>query len=112
LSSSTSPAPAARSRSPRSHADLGLVERTTAGRLLRLPWSVYESPYIRLRQSKGGRRVATPAGAPLRTLLDATTRQGPLILTNTLGRPWTSDGSRASWGKGLRACRHRRPDVS
>jgi integrase len=35
------------------------------GDLLRLPWSAYESPYIRLRQSKGRRRVAMPAGAPL-----------------------------------------------
>jgi len=40
-----------------------------------------------------------PAGAPLRTLLDATTRPGPLILTNTLGRPGTSDGFRTSWGR-------------
>jgi integrase len=26
-------------------------------------------------------------------------RRGPLILTNTLGRPWTSDGVRTSWAK-------------
>nr|WP_210256918.1 tyrosine-type recombinase/integrase [Bradyrhizobium symbiodeficiens] len=57
------------------------------GDLLRLPWSAYETPYIRLRQSKGGRRVATPAGAPLRTLLDATTRRGPLILTTHWAGP-------------------------
>lgn len=44
--------------------------------------------------------MAMPAGAPLRALLDATNRRGPLILTNTLGRPpWTSDGFRTSWGK-------------
>lgn len=34
-----------------------------------------------------------------RTLLDATERRGPLILTNTPGRPWTSDGFRTSWAK-------------
>jgi integrase len=78
---------------------LALWSGQRQGDLLRLPWSAYESPYIRLRQSKGGRRVAMPAGAPLRTLLDATNRRGPLILTNTLGRPWTSDGFRTSWGK-------------
>jgi integrase len=78
---------------------LALWSGQRQGDLLRLPWSAYESPYIRLRQSKGGRRVAMPAGAPLRALLDATSRQGPLILTNTLGRPWTSDGFRTSWGK-------------
>ncbi|MCK1364067.1 site-specific integrase [Bradyrhizobium sp. 62] len=78
---------------------LALWSGQRQGDLLRLPWSAYESPYIRLRQSKGGRRVALPAGAPLRALLDATNRRGPLILTNTLGRPWTSDGFRTSWGK-------------
>jgi integrase len=78
---------------------LALWSGQRQGDLLRLPWSAYESPYIRLRQSKGGRRVAMPAGAPLRTLLDVTERRGPLILTNTLGRPWTSDGFRTSWGK-------------
>jgi len=69
------------------------------GDLLRLSWSAYESPNIRLRQSKGGRRVAMPAGAPLRALLDATARRGPLILTNTRGLAWTSDGFRTSWAK-------------
>jgi integrase len=78
---------------------LALWSGQRQGDLLRLPWSAYDSPYIRLRQSKGGRRVAMPAGAPLRALLDATERRGPLILTNTLGRPWTSDGFRTSWGK-------------
>ncbi|WP_027529640.1 site-specific integrase [Bradyrhizobium sp. WSM3983] len=78
---------------------LALWSGQRQGDLLRLPWSAYESPYLRLRQSKGGRRVAMPAGAPLRALLDATSRRGPLILTNTLGRPWTSDGFRTSWAK-------------
>jgi integrase len=78
---------------------LALWSGQRQGDLLRLPWSAYETPYIRLRQSKGGRRVAMPAGEPLRTLLDATERRGPLILTNTLGRPWTSDGFRTSWAK-------------
>lgn len=78
---------------------LALWSGQRQGDLLRLPWSAYETPYIRLRQSKGGRRVMMPAGAPLRALLDATSRRGPLILTNTLGRPWTSDGFRTSWAK-------------
>ncbi|MET4803768.1 site-specific integrase [Bradyrhizobium sp. LB11.1] len=78
---------------------LALWSGQRQGDLLRLPWSAYESPYIRLRQSKGGRRVAMPAGTPLRALLDVTDRRGPLILTNTLGRPWTSDGFRTSWSK-------------
>src|SRR5262249_19026820 len=40
-----------------------------------------------------------PAGGPLRALLDAAERRGPVILTNSLGRPWTADGFRSSWGK-------------
>ncbi|HEX4555480.1 MAG TPA: integrase, partial [Xanthobacteraceae bacterium] len=35
-------------------------------------------------------------------LLDGMTRRGPLIMANTFGRPWTSDGFRTSWAK---ACR-------
>ena len=69
------------------------------GDLLRLPWSAYESPNIRLRQSKGRRRIALPAGAPLKALLDSAERRGPLILTNTRGHAWTSDGFRTSWAK-------------
>lgn len=34
---------------------------------------------------------------PLRATLDATERHGPLILTNTLYPPWTSDGFHTSW---------------
>lgn len=78
---------------------LALWSGQRQGDLLRLPWSAYESPHIRLRQSKGGRRVVMPAGSPLRTMLDAAERRGPLILTNTFGRPWTSDGFRSSWAK-------------
>jgi integrase len=48
---------------------------------------------------RGAGRVAMPAGAPLTALLDATERRAPLILTNTRGRPWTSDGFRTSWSK-------------
>ncbi len=43
---------------------LALWSGQRQGDLLRLPWSAYESPYIRLRQSKGRRRVAMPAGPP------------------------------------------------
>jgi hypothetical protein len=53
------------------------------GDLLRLPWSAYDGVAIRLRQSKGGRRVVVPAGTPLKAVLDTTPRRGPLILTNT-----------------------------
>jgi integrase len=69
------------------------------GDLLRLPWSAYDGTHIRLQQSKTGRRIVMPAGAPLRALLDTTERRGPVIITNSFGRPWTADGFRSSWGK-------------
>jgi integrase len=69
------------------------------GDLLRLPWSAYDGARIRLRQSKTGARVVIPVGAPLKAALDAAPRIGPIILASTDGRPWTSDGFRASWRK-------------
>jgi integrase len=68
------------------------------GDLLRLPWSAYDGTRIRLKQSKTGARVTIPVGAPLKAALDAATKHGPLILTNSLRRPWTSHGFQASWG--------------
>jgi integrase len=69
------------------------------GDLLRLTWAAYDGVHIRLRQSKGGVRVVIRVGAPLKKMLDAATKVGPLILTNSGGMPWTPDGFRASWGK-------------
>lgn len=69
------------------------------GDLLRLPWSAYDGHYVRLRQSKTGARVVIPVGAPLKAALDAAQKDGPMILTSTDHRPWTSDGFRASWRK-------------
>ena len=66
------------------------------GDLLRLPWSGCDGSTVCLRQGKTGRRVVMPAGAPLKALLDATEDGGPL--TNSLDRPWTSDGFRTPWG--------------
>jgi integrase len=78
------------------------------GDLLRLPWSAYDGTHIRLTQSKSKRRgaepvrVTIPVGAPLKAMLDAEPKRSTIILTNTNGAPWTSDGFRASWRK---ACR-------
>lgn len=73
------------------------------GDLLRLPWSAYDGICIRLKQSKTGVRVSIPVGAPLKAALDSAVKHGPMILTSTDGRPWTSDGFRASWRK---ACKN------
>ena len=69
------------------------------GDLLRLPWSAYDGSHIRLRQHKTGRPVVIPVGAPLKAALDTITKRSTIILTNGNGKPWTSDGFRASWRK-------------
>ena len=55
------------------------------GDLLRLPWSAYDGTHIRLRQGKTGARVVIPVGAPLKAALDAASKRGPIILTNSCG---------------------------
>jgi integrase len=69
------------------------------GDLLRLPWSAYDGKHIRLRQSKSGKPMVILVGAPLKAALDAAAKRSPIILTNSEGKPWTSDGFRASWRK-------------
>lgn len=69
------------------------------GDLLRLPWSAYDGTTIRLRQSKTKVRVQIPVSSLLKQALDATPRRSPIILVNSDGRPWTSDGFQSSWRK-------------
>ena len=71
------------------------------GDLLRLTWTAYDGSSIRLKQSKGGRRVNIPAGGELKAALDAAAKakKAVTILTTTNDTPWTSDGFRTSWGK-------------
>jgi integrase len=72
-----------------------------------LTWRAYDGATIRLRQSKSiGRRrrvvhVEIPVGAPLKAALDAAakSKRSPIILLNSDGQPWTSDGFRASFAK-------------
>jgi integrase len=82
---------------------LGLSTGQRQGDLLRLPWSAYDGTHIRLRQSKTGARVVIPVGAPLKAALDAATKRSTIMLTNRDGKPWTSDGFRASWRKACAA---------
>lgn len=94
----------ARAKLPKDLSDAMMLALWTGqrqGDLLTLPWSAIDGDFIRLKQSKGGRRVAVRIIAPLRALLDAIPEKGKLILTNSRGQPWTSSGFRASWGKKL-----------
>lgn len=69
------------------------------GDILRLTWTAYDGATIRLRQSKGGRRVALPVTADLKAALDATRKVATTICTNSKGQPWTQDGFQSTWQK-------------
>lgn len=93
-------------RAPK-HLHLALVLALWTGQrqgdLLRLPWSAYDGTHIRLRQSKTGARVTIRVGSPLKVALDAAPKRSTIILTNSDGKPWTSDGFRTSWRKACKA---------
>ena len=69
------------------------------GDLLKAAWTNYDGQTLLVRQGKTGARVAVPIAAAVRTMLDAMPKKAITILTNTRGKPWTSDGFRTSWGK-------------
>lgn len=73
------------------------------GDLLKAAWTNYDGQALRVRQGKTGARVAVPIAAAVRTMLDAMPKKAITILTNTRGKPWTSDGFRTSWGKACAA---------
>jgi integrase len=75
------------------------------GDLLRLTWAAYDGKTLRLKQSKGRARVPVPLGGICRDMLEAMKaerKQAVTILTNSKGKPWTSDGFRTSWDKAVR----------
>jgi integrase len=81
---------------------LALETGQRQGDLLVFPWSAYDGAWIRLRQSKGGRKVAIPVTQRLRAVLDSIPRTSPLILTSSTGRPWKPNAFRNAWGTARR----------
>jgi integrase len=81
---------------------LALETGQRQGDLLKLPWSAYDGTWIRLRQGKTGRKVSLPVTRRLRSVLENTPRTSPVILANSLGRPWLQRSFREAW---LRATR-------
>jgi integrase len=69
------------------------------GDLLRLPWSAYDGRVLKLKQKKTGAYVSIPVAEALRTDLDAARRRCPIILTNSVGKPWSESGFQSAWGK-------------
>jgi integrase len=81
---------------------LALETGQRQGDLLVLPWSAFDGTWIRLRQSKTGRRVSVPVTRCLRALLDGMPRTSPVMLTNSRGRPWQPNAFRKAWGAASR----------
>jgi integrase len=82
---------------------LAMVLATNTGQrhgdLLRLSWSAYDGKKIKLRQSKTGAHVPIPVTDELKAALDAASKQSPIILTNSVGKPWSESGFQSAWGK-------------
>jgi integrase len=78
------------------------------GDLIRLPWSAYDGSYLYLKPSKSkrkgrpGKPLKIPVGAPLKAVIDATERVSPLILTSSLGKPWTESGFQKAWKRAIK----------
>jgi len=81
---------------------LALETGQRQGDLLALPWSTFDGTWIRLKQSKTGRRVAIPVTRRLRAVLENTPRISPVILTNSYGRPWLQRSFQGAWSKASR----------
>jgi integrase len=65
---------------------------------LRLPRSFFRAGEIATRRAKTGEPVFWPAPAPLREVLSSTPIHDAVTLcANSIGRPWTEGGFRASW---------------
>jgi integrase len=82
---------------------LALETGQRQGDLLVLPWSAFDGTWIRLRQSKTGRKVNVPVTRRLRAVLDNTPHTSPVILTNARGLPWAPNAFRKAWGTASRS---------
>lgn len=71
------------------------------GDLLKLTWTRYDGTSILIRQQKTGATVTLRVSPSLSSMLDTMPRPAETILTNSRGKPWTSDGFRASWATAM-----------
>lgn len=70
------------------------------GDSLRLPKTFFKDGRIATKRSKTGQPVYWPAPAPLLQVLKAAPKHDAITLcANSIGKPWTLSGFRASWRK-------------
>lgn len=71
------------------------------GDILRLPWPAYTDGVLRFKQRKTGAAIAISLPSDLVAKINTLPRRTITILSNSRGKPWTSDGFQASWRKML-----------
>jgi integrase len=79
--------------------EMALYTGQRQGDILALSWKDYDGIHLKLRQSKGGKRVKVRVHAKLKAILDAMPKDALRICLNSRKRPWTKDGFKTSWGK-------------
>ena len=74
--------------------DLAAMSGLRAGDLVRLAWSHVQDDAIVLTtgKSRHRREAIIPIYSELRSLLDRIPRRSTIVLTNSLGKPWSKDG--------------------
>lgn len=79
--------------------EMAILTGQRQGDILALSWKDYDGLHLKLRQSKGGRRVKIRVHVRLKAMLDAMDKDVLRICLNSRRRPWTKDGFKTSWGK-------------
>jgi integrase len=72
--------------------------------MLLATWKQYDGTHLMFEQGKSKpgkpkKRVRVKVHSALKAILDALPTDTMRILNNSLGRPWTKDGFKTSWGK-------------
>lgn len=79
--------------------DLAALTGLRTGDLLTLTWAKVSEAAVVWQTSKRGRFAVVPILPETSALLKAIPKRGPMVLTNTRGKPWTPDGFKTSFGK-------------
>ncbi|MBJ7532796.1 tyrosine-type recombinase/integrase [Rhodomicrobium vannielii ATCC 17100] len=82
-------------------AALALYSGQRQGDDLAMLWSDVSDGSLAVVQQKTGKKLRIAMHRDLRELLQEIPKRAVTVLSNTRGKPWTTDGFKASWGKEL-----------
>lgn len=69
--------------------------------VLAMRWDAIRNGLIEVRQEKTAKRLSIPVHRDLAAVIETVPRRALTVLTSSEGRPWTRDGFRSSWAKGM-----------